>query len=78
LAEKESIENIPANDTEDLDTLLQNFDETCGEGVPSPEKLAEMARKAPEPLAIGNERVEILSHKILPKSGEGSRGRVFT
>ncbi|MDD4923877.1 MAG: FxLYD domain-containing protein [Dehalococcoidales bacterium] len=75
MSEKESMQNIPANDTEDLDTLLQNFDKTCGEGLPSPEKLAEMARKAPEPLAIGNEHVEILSHKILPKSGEESPGK---
>ncbi|HAS04758.1 MAG TPA: hypothetical protein DCR71_03220 [Dehalococcoidia bacterium] len=76
MTEKDNIQDIQsANITEDLDTLLKNFDETSGEGLPSAEKLAEMARKAPEPVANGNKQVEIVSHKVLPKSGEGSPGK---
>lgn len=76
MTEKDNIQDIQsANITEDLDALLKNFDETSGEGLPSAEKLAEMARKAPEPVANGNKQVEIVSHKVLPKSGEGSPGK---
>ncbi len=76
MTEMDNIQDIrSANDAEDLDTLLKDFDQTSGEGLPSPEKLAEMARKAPEPIATGNEQVEIVSHRVLPKSGEGSPGK---
>jgi len=73
LSEKENQEGInPAAEhkEEDLDSLLMDFEETCGEGLPSPEKLAEMERKAPDPVVAGNEQVEILSHGLIPKKGK--------
>ena len=76
MTEKDNIQDIrSANDAEDLDTLLKHFDQTSGEGLPSAEKLAEMARKAPEPVANGNQQIEIVSHKVLPESGDGSPGK---
>jgi len=70
LSEKENLREVnPVNEQseEDLDSLLQNFNETCGEGMPSAEKIAEMSRKAPEPVVSGNEQVEILSHGLMLK-----------
>ncbi len=78
MIEKESSQNIGsggAGDAEDLDDILLNFDETSGEGLPSDEKLAEMARKAPEPLALGNEQVEVLSHNLILRSGKTSQSK---
>jgi hypothetical protein len=71
LSEKKDMNEInpvPAAQTEeDLDAMLKNFDDTCGEGLPTPEKVAEMARKAPDPAVSGNEQVEILSHELILK-----------
>ena len=70
MSEKENLGRVnPVNEQseEDLDSLLQNFNETCGEGMPSAEKIAEMSRKAPEPVVSGNEQVEILSHSLMLK-----------
>jgi hypothetical protein len=85
LSEKEDVQEVnPAplqRNEEDLDSLLANFDESCGEGAPSPEKLAEMARKAPDPIASGNENVEVLSHALILKKAtvEGAgKGVTFT
>ncbi len=78
MVEKEGIQNPQsenANDSESLDALLLNFEESCGEGLPSPEKLEEMARKAPEPVANGNQQAEIVSHNILYRGGQGSPGK---
>jgi len=71
LSEKEDVKEVnptpPRQNEEDLDTLLKNFDQTSGEGLPSAEKLFEMARKAPDPVVSGNEKVEILSHSLILK-----------
>ena len=80
MSEKEDVKDgnptPPEQNEEDLDTLLKNFDETSGEGLPSAEKLAEMARKAPDPVVSGNEKVEILSHSlILKKATKDGRGK---
>ena len=48
MSEKEILGRVnPVNEQseEDLDSLLQNFNETCGEGMPSAEKIAEMSAK---------------------------------
>jgi len=73
LSEKENIREVnPAieQNEEDLDSLLLDFDETYGEGTPSPEKLADMARKAPDPVVNGNAQIEFLSHSLIPKRGK--------
>ena len=78
MVEKENINNIQStgsNNEEDLDALLLSFNETCGEGQPSPEKLAEMARKAPEACACGNEHVEIVSHNLILRNGKSGMGK---
>ncbi|MFZ7130967.1 MAG: hypothetical protein ACOWWR_01245 [Eubacteriales bacterium] len=49
---------------DELDILLSHFEETSGEGELSPERLAELARKAPEPAVVGNEQLEILDHYL--------------
>jgi hypothetical protein len=71
LSEIENLKEInpitPQQSEEDLDSLLQNFNETCGEGEMAPEKLAEMSRRAPDPVISGNEQVEILSHGLMLK-----------
>ncbi|MDD3678596.1 MAG: FxLYD domain-containing protein, partial [Dehalococcoidales bacterium] len=85
MSEKEDVKEVnptpPEQNEEDLDTLLKNFDETSGEGLPSAEKIAEMARKAPDPVVSGNEKVEILSHSLIlkkaTKDGIG-KGVAFT
>jgi hypothetical protein len=59
----------------DINSMLLNFDETSGEGEISPEKLAELARKAPEPNANGNEFIKILSHKLINKNGIMETGK---
>jgi len=59
----------------DSNSMLRNFDETSGEGQISPEKLAELARKAPEPNANGNEFIKILSHKLINKNGIMETGK---
>jgi sporulation protein YlmC with PRC-barrel domain len=64
-----AVENIESK-IENADSLLSDFDATCGEGMPSPEKLAEMARKAPDPAVTGNAQVEVVSHGLLPKTGK--------
>ena len=69
MSEKENLGRVnPVNEQseEDLDSLLQNFNETCGEGMPSAEKIAEMSA-TPEPVVSGNEQVEILSHSLMLK-----------
>ena len=64
---KEGIVNMSEQDIErDVDIYL-NSGVTCGEGLPSDGKIAELARKAPEPVVIGSSEIEILSHSILKK-----------
>jgi hypothetical protein len=70
LSEKEKstgVNPVTEQSEEDLDSLLENFNETCGEGSPAPEKIAEMSRKAPDPVVTGNEQVEIVSHSLMLK-----------
>ncbi|MDD4923876.1 MAG: FxLYD domain-containing protein [Dehalococcoidales bacterium] len=85
MSEKENLQEVNPTplrqNEEDLDSVLVNFNESCGEGEPSPEKLAEMARKAPDPIVTGNEQVEILSHSLILKKAtvEGvGKGVAFT
>jgi hypothetical protein len=85
LSEKEKLQQVDPAKTqqseEELDALLANFNESCGEGAPTAEKLADMARKAPDPIVSGNEKVEILSHELLPKKAKAERagkGVTFT
>ncbi len=77
MSEKEKLQQAdpatPQQSEEDLDALLANFNESCGEGAPTPEKIAEMARKAPEPVASGNEKVEILSHSLILKKATSQK-----
>ncbi len=76
---KENNSTLLGQSEEDLDSLLENFDECCGEGTPSAEKLAEMSRKAPDPVVSGNEKVDILSHAlILKKAAAGAAGKGVT
>ena len=49
---------------DELDIILSHFEETSSEGELSPERLAELARKAPEPAVVGNEQLEILDHHL--------------
>ena len=84
MSEKENLREVnpapPRQNEEDLDALLANFDESCGEGTPTPEKLAEMARKAPDPVVSGNDKVEILSHQLMlkkPKAEKAGKGLIF-
>ena len=82
LSEKENIQGVKPTieqTEEDLDSFLLNFEETSGEGMPTPEKLAELARKAPEPSVMGNEQIEVLSHNLIVKKGreEGAGKGVF-
>jgi hypothetical protein len=56
----------------DLDIFLLGFEETSGEGSPSPEKLAELACKVPAATVSGNDRIEILSHNILLKQSSSA------
>ena len=55
---------IPVS-AEELDALLLEFNETSGEGLPSPEKLYEISRHAPEPVASGNDYLKVQSHELL-------------
>ncbi|MFA5629325.1 MAG: FxLYD domain-containing protein [Dehalococcoidales bacterium] len=71
MSEKENPQEVnpvsPRQDEEDLDAILADLNEFSGEGVPTPEKLAEMARKAPDPTVTGNEKVEFVSHSLILK-----------
>ena len=85
MSEKKDLQEVnPAplgQNEEDLDALLANFNESCGEGLPSAEKLAEMSRKAPDPIVSGNENIEVLSHALILKKTavEGAgKGVTFT
>ena len=80
MSDKELLEEtgIAVQETEsepDIDSLLFELEDTSSEGEISPEKLAEMARKAPEPRANGNEYVEILSHKFINKNSSMEMGK---
>lgn len=68
LREEISIVIEEAASEPDIDVLLLNLEDTSCEGEISPEKLAELTRKAPEPYATGNEYLEILSHKFIGKN----------
>ena len=80
MSDKEWLEEtcIAVQETEselDIDSLLFEMEDTSSEGEISPEKLAEMARKAPEPSANGNEYVEMLSHKFINKNSNMEIGK---
>lgn len=55
---------------EELDSFLLNFNETSDEGEPSPEKLLELSRKAPDPIVTGNEQIEVVYHSLIIKEGK--------
>ncbi len=60
-----------------LDVFLSTFEETSGEGKPSADKLAELARKAPAPSASGNAHIDILSHNFIRNNaGDGVEGGI--
>ena len=74
MGNKEGIFNINEQCMEgDIDIYL-NSGVTCGEGMPSDEIIADLARKAPEPVAIGSSQIEILSHNIFHKKEVGNAG----
>jgi hypothetical protein len=50
---------------EELEAFLLEFNETSGEGLPSPEKLYEISRRAPEPVASGNDYLIVQTHELL-------------
>lgn len=82
MSEKENTQEVKPvfeQTEDDLDSFLQNFEEASGEGMPSPEKMADLARKAPEASVTGNERIQVLSHSLLMKKGkEGVTGKGVT
>jgi hypothetical protein len=72
LSEKENIREIFAageQPGEEDAELFLDIEESFGEGEIAPEKLADLARKAPEPSVTGNEQIEILSHSLVNKKG---------
>jgi hypothetical protein len=75
LSEKEELQQVNptqlSQNEEELDALLADFNESCGEGLPSQEKITEMSRKAPDPVVSGNDKVEILSHALILKKYKG-------
>lgn len=76
MSKRISSNDILANADEtmnELDLFLSQFEETSGEGEPSPEKIAELARKAPDPEVIDNEQIEIIDHHLYIESVAGKQ-----